>query len=391
MSTAITPVANVYYAEEAAGKIGAVLGVIASVVMPFAAPAIWGALAGSGGILAGLGTAMTGAFGAGLSGVIGSAAVGAVMNAGIAYASGAPAGAVWKAAGMGAIQGGGGAFARGTGVAAAAKPGAAGLNLGTIGKVSTNVFGQTVNAAGQTVAQTAGTIASTTPAVSGSIMGTIKNIFSGDGINRIGAALVNAIVNGQSQQDVDALVAQQRAALQSLNAQEQAAYAQRMQAAQQILANADRNNPEWLSRIRMADVAGVMNREHDQAMRNIAAGQGTPFNAGQRKYYERSGRLAIGRAKAGAAATGYRDGVALQREGYAQAAGLMTGPSFAGWEAGLNLETAAVNARNANRQSTAAGFTQGIFGTNYGPAPSGDPSEEDNGNDQAGIFAGWRG
>ena len=119
----MTPVAYLTD-DEAAGKIGGFLGIIASVIMPFAAPMIWGALAGSGGILAGIGGALTGAFGAGAANIIGSAAVGALANAGVAYAGGARGGEVWRAAGMGALAGGGGALARGLTPATAGAPGA---------------------------------------------------------------------------------------------------------------------------------------------------------------------------------------------------------------------------------------------------------------------------
>lgn len=389
LSTAITPVAVVYN-QESAGKVGKVLGVIAAVVIPFAAPAIFGAIAGSGFLGSAIaGAAASGGFLGAVTGIVGSAVVGGIMNAGVALATGGDLG---QAFGRGAMMGAVGGLGRGlTGL---------GRTASAATSTGANVAGAAINPTVPGVSLTGAAainpvvpglnLAGTTSAASstGGIMSAINNIFSGGGINRIGAALANALVNGESQQNIDALVAQQQAALQSLNAQEQAAYAQRMQAAQQILADADRQNPEWLARIRMADVAGIMNREHDEAQRNIMVGQGGSLRRGQYKAYERSGKLAIGRAKAGAWGSGYKDGVAMQSAMRAQGAGLMTGPSYAGWQAGLDLEGARVNAKNAHNQNTIAGFTQAVFGTNYNPAPSGDPSEEDN-NDQTGIFGQW--
>lgn len=392
LSTAITPVALVHN-QEAAGKAGGILGIIAAVVMPFAAPAIFGAIASSGVLGAGLAAAaQAGTMGL-MTSVIGSAAVGGILNAGIAYASGARGGDVWKAAGMGAIQGGGGAFARGSGLAAAAKPGAAGLNTSasTMGKVATNAWGDTVNAVGQTVTQTAGAVAQTgATTVSGTVMNGIRSMFGGSSgidLNRIGAAIVNAAVNGKSMGRLDGLVAQQRAELDALAQSNHAAYVQRITAAQQILADADKMDPSWMARTRMADVAGIEANQFRQAMRNIATTQGN-LNTGQRKAYERSGALHAGRSKALAYNTGWGQGAQAQTSMRAQGmAGLQ--PDTFGLQiqqAGLDLGAAQVNAHNAADQSTAAGFASGIFGTNFNPAPSGDPSEEDNGNDQTGIF-----
>jgi len=198
-------------------------------------------------------------------------------------------------------------------------------------------------------------------------------------------------VNGESQERLDALVAQQQAALAGLNAQEQAAYAQRMQAAEQVLAAAGRMDPTRIAYMRMADVAGVMNREHDQALRNIAVRQGGSLDSGQRKAYERSGRLEIGRRKAQAFGEGYQDGNQAQAQLYGQAAGLFTGPSYQGWQLGYGLAADAAQARNRLERSTAGGFTSVFNERDYdrstSPSPT-DPRNQNNDDDDA--FTGGR-
>ena len=368
---------------EAAGRVGRVLGVIAAVVMPFAAPAIWGAIAGSTAIGASLSGAMTGIFGAGLTNVIGSAAVGAIANAGIAYASGARGGDVWRAAGAGALQGGMGGLARVGGIGA--------LTKGPIGAPTVGAVGSGVSA-GTTVGLNtiSGSIGATTGAAAGAqstgIMGQISNIFSGDGINRIGSALINAIVNNDSQDRIDALVAQQREALADLSAQEQAAYAQRMQAAQQLLAQADRNDPSWMARIRMADVAGMEANQFRQTMRNIATTQGGSLDQGQRKAYERSASLHTARSKALAWGQGWGEGERNQASIRAQGAGLLTGPNYGPWQAETELLLGQARARQQNNRSTAGGFI-GAFGErNYSPSTSPDPSSQQNNQDDDDAF-----
>jgi len=373
--------------QEAAGKVGKVLGVIAAIAVPFAAPAIWGAIAGSTTIGASLAGAMTGVFGAGLTNIIGSAVVGGIMNAGIAYASGARGGEVWSAFGSAALSSGAGAWARGlsganatgatqAGLQTVSDGGAAfagtGYNIGT----GTTVIDGVISGAGGATAATS----------SGSIMGQISNIFGNLPIDRIGTAIVNAVVNGESQERLDALAAQQRAALEGLNAQEQAAYAQRMQAAEQVLAAAGRMDPTRIAYMRMADVAGIMNREHDQALRNIAVRQGGSLDQGQRKSYQRSSRLEIGRRKAQAFGEGYQDGNQAQAQLYGQAAGLFTGPNYQGWQFGYGLAADVEQARNRLNRSTAAGFTSVFNEQDYGrstsPSPT-DPRNQNNDDDDA--------
>lgn len=360
--------------QEAAGKVGKVLGVIAAVVMPFAAPAIWGAIAGSTAIGASMAGAMTGMFGAGLTNVIGSALVGGIMNAGIAYASGARGGAVWSAFGTAALSTGLGRLAGGLRGAAGTTTGtAAGTNiLGGTGPVS--LVPGAVNTA--TASGAAGGLVQTTQ--SGGIISRIDSIFSNLPIDRIGTAIVNAIANGDSQERLDALMVEQRAALAGLNAQEQAAYAQRMQAAEQVLAAAGRMDPARVAYMRMGDVAGIMNREHDQALRNISVRQGGSLDAGQRNAYERSGRLEIGRRKAGAWGEAYQQAQQGQAQLYGQAAGLFTGPNYAGFQLGYGMEGDYQQATNRLARSTAGGFASIFNEKDYNRSTSPSPSDPRN-------------
>lgn len=375
--------------QEAAGKVGKALGVIAAIVIPFAAPAVFGAIASSGALGASLaGAAASGGFIGAVTNIVGSAVIGGAMNviAGGSFAQGALSGGL--GAGMGALSRG---LSGGANAAGAAK---AGLNaVGGTGPVSfAPGVGGAAGSYGVTNAAAGATAGLTTATQSGGIMGQIGNIFGNLPIDRIGTAIVNAVVNGESQERLDALVAQQQAALAGLNAQEQAAYAQRMQAAEQVLAAAGRMDPTRIAYMRMADVAGVMNREHDQALRNIAVRQGGSLDSGQRKAYERSGRLEIGRRKAQAFGEGYQDANQAQGQLYGQAAGLFTGPSYQGWQLGYGLAADAAQARNRLERSTAAGFTSVFNERDYdrstSPSPT-DPRNQNN-NDDDDAFTGGR-
>lgn len=371
--------------QEAAGKVGKVLGVIAAVVMPFTAPAIWGAIAGSGVLGAGLATAVaTGTMGT-LTSVLGSAVVGGIMNAGIAYASGARGGAVWSAFGTAALSTGLGRLAGGL-------RGATGTAAGT----GTNILGGTgpvsLVPGASSAASTIGggvTAGLTQTAQTGGIMSRIGSIFSNLPIDRIGTAIANAIANGDSQERLDALMVEQRAALAGLNAQEQAAYAQRMQAAEQVLSAAGRMDPARVAYMRMGDVAGIMNREHDQAKRNIAVRQGGSLDSGQAKAYERSGRLEIGRRKAGAWGEAYQQAQQGQAQLYGQAAGLFTGPSYDGFRLGYGMEGDYQQATNRLARSTAGGFASIFNERDYNRSTSPSPSDpRNNGEDEDSFTSG---
>jgi hypothetical protein len=360
ITTAMTPVAYLTD-DEAAGKLGKVLPFIAALVMPFAAPMIWGALAGSSGILAGLGGAMTSAFGATASGIIGSAAVGAVANAGIAYLSGARGAQVWGAAIQGGISGGMGGLSHGPiGAGANAVGGSGPVSLAP--SAAATAGGAPANLAiGATVANGATAGAGS---VASNITSQISNIFSGgSAINRIGSALVNGIVNGESQARLDELVQQQQAALEGLSSQEQAAYAQRMDAARNVLNIAYQANPERLALMRMADVRGMESNQYRQAMRNIATrSPGGTLDFGQRKAYQRSGGLRIARDAARGYNDGWDEGTDRQASLFGQAAGLYTGPNFGPWETRANLDLGAYNARTQLTRSTAGQFADAFFG-----------------------------
>ena len=402
--------------EEAAGSIGKFLGIIAAIAIPFAAPAIFGAIAGSGILGAGLASAVTGGVVTGLGGVLGSAVVGGIMNAGIAYASGARGGDVWRAAGIGALSGGIGglshAFAAGASATsgAAGVPGAAAATAGAPaiaatsaaapGALSSLPVGAGTAGAGLGGSLTAGggvlaTGATAAPTLSSAIVNGITRTFGNIGqtaINRIGAVLTNAAVNGQSMGRLDGLVAQQRAELEALRVSDKAAYDQRISAAQQILSSADRMDPAWYARTRMADVAGMEANQFEQTMRNIAVRQGGAFDSGQQNAYERGAALHAARSKALAYNQGFVEATGTQNNLRAQGAGLL-GPDTAGfqnWQADTELRAAQERAHREASNSTWGGVGAALFGEhNYNPSTSPDPSAPQNGNsDETGILGG---
>lgn len=377
--------------DEAAGKIGKFLGVIAAVVIPFAAPAIFSAVAASGFLGAGIASAATaGGFLGAVTNIVGGGVVGALMNAGAAYAGGARGGDVWKAAGMGFLQGGVGGLMRG-GPGGTSAAGVGGIKppvpgASTIGKVATNVFGDTVNAAGQAVTQTAGIVATQTPTVSTTIMGGIRQVFGNlnmTDLNRIGAAITNAAINGQSMGRLDNLVAQQKAELAQLQAQDQAAYQQRIQVAQQILADADRMDPTWMGRVRMADVAGIEANQYRQAMRNIATSKGG-LNTGEKNAYERSAALHAGRSKALAYNEGYGQGVNAQAQLRTQGMAGLTGPDPRYAQMGWEMDAARERARREADYSTWGGLFTALGSTHRKQPTS--PEQPGNGQDEEGTF-----
>lgn len=373
---AFTPPESQRVEQEAAGKVGKALGVIAAIVVPFAAPAIFGAIASSGVLGAGLaGAAASGGFVGALTNTLGSAVVGGLLNT-----------AVGGSFAQGALSAGLGGLTRGLSTASAVQAGANTQGAATAGLNAVGGTGPVVLAPTAGVGPTNLAIGATTN-TSGGFMGTIQNILgsavSSIDLNRVGAAVINAAVNGQSMGELDRAVAQARAELDALKQQDQAAYMQKINLAKQITDEADRQKPEWLAKIRMADVAGVMNKEHDQALRNIAVRQGGSLDGGQRKAYERSGRLDIGRAKALAWGQGWGEGVRNQAALRGQAAGLLTGPNAQLWEAGARLNMDQVEQRNRLRASTAGGFASVFNGGDYAPttSPETQPTQ-DNQNDK---------
>lgn len=372
--------------QEAAGKVGKALGVIAAIVIPFAAPAIWGAIATSTAIGSSLAGAMTGVFGATVTNIVGSAVIGGAMNvvAGGSFAQGALSGGLGAGTGMLSRGLSGSANAAGgvakAGVNAVGGTGPVALAPGVGGAAGS--YGVTNAAAGLNAATaTAGGVQST------GVMGTIRNIFSGASgvdLNRIGAAIVNAAVNGQNMGELNGLVAQQRAELDALRAQDEAQYNLRIQAAQQILNDADRQDPSWLARVRMADVAGMEANQFRQAMRNIATTQGGSLDQGQRKAYERAASLHTARSKALAWGRGWGEGVQNQASLRGQGAGLLTSPNYAGWQSDTDLEAGAAQARAHYRGNTAGVFADAIFGSGtYNPTTSPAPADQEQNEDDA--------
>lgn len=389
--------------EEAAGKVGRALGIVAAIVVPFAAPAVFGAIAGSGALGAGLASAAASGTIGGLTSALGSAVVGGIMNAGVAYASGARGGDVWRAAGVGAIGGGVGSIAGAAGGGAGAASGGAGaaggagaLNVAPLTTAPLANTGAFSVAPLSTAPITAGAAPLASGAAAGApsstITGSIQRMFGnvdGDTMRRIGATLVNAAVNGQNMGQMNALVEQQRAELAALAASDRATYEQRINAAQQILADADRMDPRWHARIAMADVAGIEANEFRQAMRNIAVSRGG-LNAGQQRAYERSKSLHTARSKALAYNKASIEAGAARnqlRGAGAQLLGPNTG-GLAAWQADTDLQAAAFQEQADNNRNSWGTFVGGILESgDHRPATSPDPSEdEDNGNSNG--FAG---
>jgi hypothetical protein len=209
-------------------------------------------------------------------------------------------------------------------------------------------------------------------------MNSIRNMFrsvtNGIDLNRISAAIINAAVNGQSMGRLDGLVAQQRAELDALRRTDEAQYNQRIAAATQILADADKQDPSWMARVRMADVAGIEANQFRQAMRNIAVKQGGSLDAGQRKAYERNAALHTGRSKALAWGQGWGQGVQNQAALRAQGAGLLTSPNYAPWQYNTELLSAQQRARDEASRSTWGGIIGAFSEHDYKPSTSPDPS-----------------
>lgn len=393
--------------DEAAGDAGkAILGVVAAVFIPFAAPALFGAVASSGILGAGLATAAGSAgFTTSLAGIIGSSVTAGILNAGAAYLGGARGGEVWGAFGSGALRVGATAglnALRGVGTAAhAASAGVQTTNAATanvfsaatrtplIGLGATQTAGQALTATGVN-AVTRGPLAMSSGIVSGirSVLGNID----GDTLNRVGAAIINAAVNGGSMGRLDGIVAQQRAELAELQRTNQEVYNQRISQAQQLIAAADRMDPAWRGRIAMADVAGMEANQSRQAMRNIATRQGGSLDSGQRQAYERSSALHSARSKALAYNRGYTEGEIAQNQARSAAAGLL-GPDqmgFAHWQAETGLLADQERARSERERSTAGMFADAFFGSGtFNQAPSPSPSglnQNDDDEDNPSIF-----
>lgn len=362
---------------EAAGKVGKVLGVIAAIAIPFAAPAVFGAIASSGVLGSAITTAAaSGGFIGGLTTVVGSAITGGIMNAAVAYAGGARGGDVWRAAGSAALSSGLNAGIRGiqSGMQAARTgtsiPGAA-----TTATAGTNAIG------GTGPVNITPSAAINSGSQSGGIMQSLGNMFRGASqvdLSRVAAAVVNAAVNGQSMGRLDSLVAQQRAELEALKQTDQAQYAQRINAAQQLLADADKNDPSWMARMRMADVAGMEAKQFRQAMRNIAVRSGGSLDQGQRTAYERSASLHTGRSKALAWGQGWGQGVQNQAALRTQGAGLLTSPNYGPWQDETELLAGQQRARDEAARSTAGGFVGAFSERDYRSSTSPDPSSSQN-------------
>lgn len=319
------------------------------------------------------------------------ALIGSVVSAGIAYAGGARGSDVWKAAGMGAL---GGAVTGGLGSLASPAAGAAGGSAGSTGTAA--LSGSPGIAAGSTVPGVSGSVitGSTVGAASPTLMSSITSMFgsvSKETMSRISAAVINAAVNGQNMGSMNSLVEQQRAELQALAGRDRAAYEMRINLAQQTIAEADRADPDWWARARMADATGIHYTEFRQAMRNIATRQGGSLDAGQRNAYERGSAIELARTKALVYNQGFTQAQGMQAQLRAQAAGML-GPDEAGfrsWQAETGLLADQERARAERNESTWGGFSAAFTEPNYRPSTSPDPSSDDDDDEQTGLSGGY--
>jgi hypothetical protein len=218
-----------------------------------------------------------------------------------------------------------------------------------------------------------------------SIMGNID----GDTLNRVGAAVINAAINGGSLGRLDSVVAEQRAELDALRRSDRAVYDQRISQAQQLIAAADQADPAWRGRIAMADVAGMEANQSRQAMRNVATRQGGSLDSGQRNAYERSSALHTARSKALAYNRGFSEAEVVRNQARSAAAGLL-GPDQMGalhWQAETGLRADQERARSELNRSTAGMFADAFFGSGtFNQAPSPSPSGNDDEEDAPSIF-----
>jgi len=383
--------------EEAAGKIGKYLAVAAAIIVPFAAPAVFGAIAGSGVLGASMAAAASSAgFMGTMAGIVGSAVTGGVMSAAAAFAGGARGGDVWAAFATGGLGSGFSAFRAGQAVNAASQAvnaGAGALGGGTT-TAGLTVPGSVTAGAGSVAAGVPGAAAASTVS-SPNILQSIGNMIPGvsgnpEAMNRIGAMLINAVVNGQRMGNLDGLVEQQRAELEALRIRDQAAYDTRITEARKLLQEADRMDPQWWARLAMADVAGMEEKQFNQTMRNIAVRQGGSLDDGQMKAYERKQKLHTARSKALAANQAYISADTAKSQRTAQAVGLM-GPdtaSFANLNAQHQLQNDAFGARAHFENEAWSGILEGMNRPNTGNPESGVPDEEDEDDAFAGLRTG---
>lgn len=358
--------------EEAAGP---VFAVIATVVSSIGSAITAGAMAVSSVVTTGLGMiGVNGAIGSALSSAIGSGVMGSLVSGGIAVLTGGNVGNAMKSgfvtaglsSGISAVASSAGSVPISTASTAATGP-ALLAGKGAIGAAA---------ASGANVAAAV----PVSPGIANSIRSMFGNIDPRT-MSRIGAALVNAVVNGQSGGQLSNLVAQQRAELEALRVKDTAAYDQRISAAQQILVDAEKSDPAWHARLAMADVAGTEANEFRQAMRNIAVRQGGSLDSGQAKAYERGQSLHTARSKALAYNRRFSEAEVVRNQLRGQGAALL-GPNDAAFQ-NINAQTELAagewDAQRQLRESTWGGLGAAIFEPDHDPAPSPDPSGTGNG------------
>lgn len=372
--------------EEAAGKVGRVLGVVAGIFIPFAAPAIWGSIAASTGITAAIGSAA--GWVSSVVNIVGSAVVGGVMNAGVAYASGARGGDVWRAFGSAALSSGVSAGITGPTTIGRTSWGRAmgvGANATAPGLTVPATTSPTTNGIVGGTSGVENAVAAAAPQTGG-VAGRIMQQFGGEAGRRMAAAVLMAAVQGQNIRGMEGVVQEQMQELEALKRSNQAVYQQRIAEAQKILADADKMDPTWRAKMAMADVATAEKTQAQQTKRAIAARDGGSFDTGTQRAFDRKAGLHTARSKSLAYNKAFTDAeVARNQLRAAGMAGLAPDANgFGLWQAGAQLRAAQTRADNDARNEM-AGFGAGLLlEGNYRPSTSPIPNSPEEDEDESG-------
>lgn len=340
--------------EEAAGKgLKKILGVVASFIVPFAAPVIAGAI--------------------GISGAIGTALVGAGLGAATsALTGGNPL--------LGAITGGiGGYFnAPGAGLSNAAGTSAKLASMSKAGLSAPAINGVTKAADIASMAATGTPVAAASNALKGGLsvtgtgavaqlgvgqntMNALRNL-GGNVLQRFstpeGMAALTRMAAGlmAPEPGLDAAIAARQQELAQERQQNEALYNLRLNTAQKILAEADYYNPENAGMQASSDAAQRVNNEEEDALRRAAGQKG--YSTGKRQLIRRQAGLARGREQARAYVQGANT-AADQRTATRNSA-LPWLPTSASY--GTNESVYLQNLRDQNNQQAADGFAETIGG-----------------------------
>ena len=340
--------------EEAGGKgLKAIVGIVAAIAIPVAAPWLASTM--------GLSGAVSGMFGAAartissLGSAVASGLVGGALGAAAAYAQGARGGDIWRAAGFAAIGSGIGGWARGasagaptgasvpgTGSAPPTQPaglltgsGGSAVNLGSAGAdtiSSVAASGANTGAGVQSAIQAAGAGPQTASALQKAM-----TVIRGVDPQRL-LALASMGNQYANYAGMEELVRARQAELAQIQQQDVAAYNRIVQNAQMVLNEAQRLDPHWLATLAVADSKGQNSEQTEAALRETAMSQGGAASTGRLNATRRQAGLAAARNDTLAYSSTYAR-VAPQRvSAIATAAGLFptSGPPHAAQDEAYN-------------------------------------------------------